>query len=64
MRDEDEVQKVADKVSSLINNGRLDHLDKTTLITPDGKPYEVERLRGLLDALDWVLDEDMEDIPL
>lgn len=63
MRDEDEVQRMADKVSATISGGQLDHLDKTTLIAADGAPHEVERLRGILDALDWVL-EDREEDPL
>lgn len=64
MRNEVEVQQMADKVSRTMSNGRLDHLDRTTLIASDGMPHEVERLRGMLDALDWVLDEDMEEAPL
>lgn len=64
MRDEDEIQGMADKVSSTISSGRLDRMDKTTLIDAGGRPHEVERLRGILDALDWVLDEDMESAPL
>lgn len=64
IRDEDEVQAMADKVSDTISGGKIDHLDKTVLIAADGKPHDVERLRGILEALDWVLDEDMEDPPL
>lgn len=53
MRDEKEIENMADKVCSIISNGTLDHLDRTTLIAADGKPPEVERLRGIVDALDW-----------
>lgn len=60
MRDEDEIQTMADKAASIISGGRIDHMDRTTLIGADGKPHEVERLRGIQDALDWALDEDAE----
>lgn len=61
MRGEDEIQKMADRAASIISAGTLDVLDKTTLIAADGSAHEVERLRGIRDALDWVLDEDAKD---
>lgn len=57
MRDEDEVQDLADRVASTLNNGKLDRLDLTTLIATNGTAYEAERLRGMIDALDWVLGD-------
>jgi hypothetical protein len=50
MRDEDDIQRVADKTSDRINR-------------KDTEFVHIEYLRGVLDALDWVLDEDMEDDP-
>lgn len=58
MRDEDEIQKKADQLSSILSNGQ--HVGGT--VEYQGKTYyNVERLRGMLDALDWALDEDAED---
>lgn len=64
MRDEDEIQEMADTAASILNNGRLDDPhDKQTIIFED-KAHDVEYLRGIRDALDWALDEDIEDAPL
>lgn len=60
MRDEKEVEAMADRVSGLISGGTI---DKGTLIDADGKPHDIERLRGILDALDWALG-DREDDPV
>ena len=47
MRDEDEIQAIADKASSALNDPEF--------------PATKEFLRGVRDALDWVLDEDSDD---
>lgn len=58
MRDEDEIQNKADQLSSILSNGK--HVGST--VEHEGKTYyNVERLRGLLDGLDWALDEDAQD---
>ncbi len=63
VRNEDEIRAMADKTSSILSGGRIDYMDRSTLIASDGTPYEVERLRGIKDALDWALGDD-EDPPL
>lgn len=57
MRDEDDIQNMADKAAdeiAKINDGE---------ITPS-LAYRRERLRAILDALDWALDENIEDDPV
>lgn len=63
MRDEDDVQQLADRVSGIINNGKR-YEGGTVEVKGDSRIYNLERLRGLLDALDWVLDEDLDEEPL
>lgn len=50
MRDEDEIQNMADRAA--------------TLVRVAAEPAKTDYLRGVEAALDWVLDEDMEDDPL
>ena len=57
MRDEDEIQKTADKASDGI-------ADINTRPVVEEASYRREYLRGVLDALDWVLDEDMDEAPI
>jgi len=50
MRDESEVQDMADKAATLVRVAAV--------------PAKTDYLRGVEAALDWVLDEDMEDGPV
>lgn len=63
MRDEDDVQQLADRVSGIITNGKK-YNDGSLEVKGDSRIYGTERLRGILDALDWVLDEDIDEEPL
>ena len=52
MRDEDEVQMIADRITDTLNSP-----------TQTGESgYTREYLRGLQAALEWVIDEDAEDL--
>lgn len=63
MRDEDEIQKMADDAAHILTGDESQRVNETT-IEYGGEIYDIEHLRGIRDALDWVLDEDMEDDPL
>lgn len=62
MRDESEIEAMGNRVSRVITGGKIDPMDRTTLIGADGKSYEVERLRGILDALDWAIGDREDDL--
>lgn len=55
MRDEDEIQELADKANDYANGKRLN---------VDGSDVSGLFAAGVATALDWVLDEDMEESPL
>jgi hypothetical protein len=59
MRDEDIIERKADEIAGMISRGQIDHMDRTTILV-DNKPYDVERLRGIKDALDWALEDEDE----
>lgn len=61
MRTEEEIQAMADKASSTIANGKPVH---PGVLEYKGKIYDLGELRGVRDALDWALDEDVEDDPV
>lgn len=54
MRDEDDIQRVADRAASRINRA----------VESRSRDENLEYLRGVRDALDWVIEEDMEDDPI
>jgi hypothetical protein len=57
MRDEEEIEAMASKASSILSSGP--HKDGS--VEFEGKVYDVEHLRGIVDALDWVTNEGLDD---
>lgn len=52
MRDEDEIQKMADRASDFANGKR---------VKAEGGNVDRRFAEGVMAALDWVLDEDSDD---